>query len=319
MRSSLVPTRSCPEPAPSTPSRTVTVPSHELSTNSRCVAASATTSCTGTVTGAALTPLPCRGRGAAVPPSGPKKRASAGTSDRSIHRAGPPSAASHHRGGRSRRSITPPGVSTSSAPCRDTATVTRSATTRQPPSVSGSSPARGSGSGHAPASAYDGSGPAPSHPQNTAPFTATRIRSSERANLITPPPGPGSTSRTVPGTLARTGPGPVASAPRLRHAARTVRNPRAAPAPPTGHHERTRSRPFMLLTLPSTAPRKRGVQLLFTRDRTTSSRRGLCGGHPGAEVDHVASSLSAASRAHPSPCAEDAHDAHSPGAAPCRP
>lgn len=85
---------------------------------------------------------------------------------------------------------------TSTAPCRDTTTVTRSATTRQPPSLSGSSSARGSTSGGPPASAYDGSGPAPSQPRNTAPPTATTIRNSERANRITPPPGSGCASRT---------------------------------------------------------------------------------------------------------------------------
>lgn len=130
-------------------------------------------------------------------------------------------------------------------------------------------------------------------------------------------PGPGSAACTGPGTRARSAPrdgSPVASARRLRHAARTVRTPCAAPTEPTAFTERTRSRPFMLLTLPLTAPHARSVQLPFTCVRTTSSRGGLCGTHPGAEVDHVALSVPAASRAHPSPCAEDAHDAHSPGA-----
>ncbi|CAM5275163.1 hypothetical protein SVIOM342S_02480 [Streptomyces violaceorubidus] len=141
---------------------------------------------------------------------------------------GPPATGSHQRGGSSRRRTTPPGVRTSTAPCRDTATVARSATTRQPPSLSGSSTARGSGSGQRPANAYEGSGPAPSQPQNTAPFTATRTRSSERSNRTTPPPAPGSTSRIGPGTRARSAPrggSPAASTRRLRHAARTVPTP----------------------------------------------------------------------------------------------
>lgn len=246
--------------------------------------------------------VPSRSRGPDARPPRPKKRASAATSERCIQRAGPPSSGSHHRGGRSRRNTTPPGVHTSMAPCRETTTVTRSATTRHPPSLSGSSTARGSGSGQRPANAYDGSGSAPSHPQNTAPFTATRILSSERPNRSIPPPGSGSASRTAPGTRARSRPrtgSPAASTRLLRQAARTVRNPWAAPAEPTAFIERTRSRPSMLFTLSLTTPTARLVQLPFTRGVATSSRHGLWGAHPGAEVDHMASSVSAASRAPP--------------------
>lgn len=161
---------------------------------------------------------------------------------------------SHQRGGRSRRSTTPPGVHTDTAPCRDTTTVTRSATTRQPPSLSGSRTARGSGCGHEPASAYDGSGSAPSQPQKTAPVTATVIRSRDRVNRTTPPPGAGSAPVTWPGTLARSGPrrrSPTASARLLRHEDRTARKPWTAPTKPTALTARTRSRPFMPLTLSS--------------------------------------------------------------------
>src|SRR5690606_8671278 len=119
---------------------------------------------------------PERSRGPGARPPSPKNRASAATSERCIQRAGPPPAGSHHRGGSSRRSSTPPGVSTSTAPCRDTATVTRSATTRQPPSVSGSSTARGSGSGQGPASAYDGSGPAPSQDRKSTRLNSSHVK-----------------------------------------------------------------------------------------------------------------------------------------------
>lgn len=271
MRSSHVEGRSCPEPAPSSPSASVTAPSQVASWNTRCVPASATTSCTGSVKCGAPPPgedgrpgpvfhsryVPPRSRGPSAHAPSPKNRASGAVSARCVQRAGPPPTGSHQRGGRSRRSVTPPGVRTSTAPYRDTTTVTRSATTRQPPSLSGSSTALGSGSGHPSASAYDGSGPAPSHPQNTAPFGATATRSSARANRITPPPGPGSASRTAPGTRARSAPrrgSPTASARLRRHAARTVRNPCAAPPEPNTLTERTRSRPSMLLTLPSPAP-----------------------------------------------------------------
>ncbi|CAL2060545.1 protein of unknown function [Streptomyces murinus] len=207
---------------------------------------------------------PSRSRGPDARPPSPKNRASAATSARCIHRPTPPSTGSHQRGGSSRRSTTPPGVHTSTAPCRETTTVTRSATTRQPPSLSGSRTARGSGSGPLPANAYDGPGAAPSQPQNTAPFTATMIRSSDRLNRITPPPGPGSALSTCPGTRARSAPrrgSPAASIRRLRHAART---PLAARPEPISRTERTRSRPSMLLTLPPSAPRARAVQFPFT-------------------------------------------------------
>ncbi|MDQ0778704.1 hypothetical protein QF026_007170 [Streptomyces aurantiacus] len=267
MRSSLVPARSCPDPAPSSPSRKVTVPSQELSWNTRCVAASATTICTGMVRYSGSSPgpkacpgsvfhsryVPSRSRGPDARPPRPKKRASAATSDRCIQRARPPPAGSHHRGGRSRRRLTPPGVSTSTAPNRETTTVIRSATTRQAPSLSGSSTARQSGSGAPSASAYEGSGPAPSQAQKTAPPVVTVMRSSERVNRTTPPPGVGSADSTGPGTRARSGPragSPAASARLLRHAARTVSKPWPAPAEPTAFIERTRSRPFMLLSLP---------------------------------------------------------------------
>lgn len=49
MRSSQEPGRSTPEPAPSSPSRNTARPSQELSWKTRCVPASATTSCTGIV------------------------------------------------------------------------------------------------------------------------------------------------------------------------------------------------------------------------------------------------------------------------------
>lgn len=208
------------EPAPSSPSRSATRPAQELSWNARCVPASETTTCTGIVrySGSSWGPnrppgsvfhspyTPSLSRGPAARPPSPKNRASAGTSDRCTHRAGPPAAGSHHRGGSSRLSTTPPGVRSSTAPSLDTTTVSRSDTTCQPPSLSGSSRARGSASGAAPGSAYEGNGSAPSHPQKTAPPTATRIRSSERANLTTPPPGSGSAPIRFPGTRARSGP-----------------------------------------------------------------------------------------------------------------
>jgi hypothetical protein len=236
------PARSWPDPAPSSPSRSVTVPSHEVSWKTRCVAASATTIWTGIVMYRGSSPgskarpgsvfhsryVPSRSRGPDARPPRPKKRASAATSDRCIQRAVPPPTGSHHRGGMSRRSVKPPGVHTSIAPCRETTTVTRSDTTRQPPSLSGSSTALGSGSGERPARAYDGSGPAPSQPQNTAPFTSTVIRSSDLVKRIRPPPGPGSTPLTWPGTRASSAPrgfSATASVRLLRHAARTVRNP----------------------------------------------------------------------------------------------
>ncbi len=242
MRTSQRPARSCPDPAPSSPSCRITRPSHVVSWNTRWDAASATTSCTGMVRYNGSSPgpnarpgsvfhsryVPSRSRGPAARPPRPKNRASAATCDCCLHRAVPPPTGSHQRGGRSCRSSTPPGVHTCTAPCRETTTVTRSATTRQPPSLSGSSTTRGSGSGQVPASAYDGSGPAPSQPQKTAPLTATVIRSSDRLKRIRPPPGPGSTPCTCPGTRARSTPrggSPAASMRLLRQAARTVRNP----------------------------------------------------------------------------------------------
>lgn len=233
-RSSLVPGRSAPDPAPSCPSRSSTRPSHVLSWNARCVPASATTHCTGMVMYSGSSPGPnppfgsvfhsrydpSRSRGPPARPPSPKNRASAGTSARTSHRAPPPppgapSTGSHQRGGNSRRNTVPPGVRTSTAPSRDTATVTRSDTTRQPPPVSGSNTARGSGSGPPPTTACDGDGSAPSQPQNTAPPTVTRTSSSDRANRSTPPPGRGSVPVSTPGTRARSAPrraSPTASA-----------------------------------------------------------------------------------------------------------
>lgn len=150
--------------------------------------------------------VPSRSRGPDARPPSPKNRASAGTSARCTQRAAPPDTGSHQRGGSSRRIRTPPGVRISTAPSRDTVTVTRSETTRQPPSVSGSSTARGSAPGQPSASAYEGVGSAPSHPQKTAPPTATRTSSSDLANRTTPPPGRSSTPVTAPGTRARSGP-----------------------------------------------------------------------------------------------------------------
>lgn len=243
--------------------------------------------------------VPSRNRGPSARPPSPKNRASAATSDRCCQRAGPPPTGSHQRGGSSRRSTIPPGVHTSTAPCREMTTVSRSETTRQPPSLSGSSDALGSGSGALPFRAYDGSGPAPSQPQNTAPPAATRTSSSERANRTTPPPGRGSASVTAPGTRARSGPradSSRASARRRRSAERIARRPCTVP---TAFTERTRSSPFMQLTLPPGRPCVRFVQLPFIRGGTTWPGIRLWVAHPGAEDDHMASSLSAASRAHP--------------------
>ncbi|GAA1282704.1 hypothetical protein ACFRLW_24460 [Streptomyces sp. NPDC056728] len=78
------------------------------------------------------------------------------------------------------------------------------------------------------------------------------IRSPDRVNRTTPPPGAGSAPVTGPGTLARSGPlgrRPTASARLLRHEDRTARKPWTAPTKPTALTARTRSRPFMLLTL----------------------------------------------------------------------
>lgn len=293
MRSSLAPGRSTPEPAPSSPSRNTTRPSHELSWNTRCVPASATTICTGIVRYSGSSPgpkppfgsvfhsryTPSRSLGPAARPPSPKNRASAATSPRCSHRAPAPSPSaastgSHHRGGSSRRRTVPPGVRTSTAPVRDTATVTRSDTTRQPPSVSGSSTARGSGSGPVPTTAYEGVGPAPSQPQNTAPPTVTRTSSSDRANRSTPPPGRGSVPVSSPGTRARSAPrraSPTASARRWRHDESQARRPRSVPMSFTA---RTRSRPFMPLTLPPASGPRGCVQLPFTLEVISP-------GHPG--------------------------------------
>lgn len=262
---------------------------------------------------------PSRSRGPEARPPSPKNRASAAHLG-ALHPPGiTPATGSHQRGGSSRRSTTPPGVRSSTAPCRDTATVSRSDTTCQPPSLSGSSTARGSGSGAAPGSAYDGNGSAPSQPQNTAPPTATRTRNSERANRTTPPPGSGSAPTTRPGTRARSAPrrgSARASALRRRQDERTERSPRTEP---TIFTERTRSRPSMQLSLPSGEADEGSVQLPFTRGRTTCPDTRAWAGNPGAKDDHMASSVKAASRAHPSTCARThAHPAYpySQGAAP---
>ncbi|SCE49357.1 hypothetical protein GA0115253_105966, partial [Streptomyces sp. Termitarium-T10T-6] len=177
IRTSQTPGRSCPEPAPSSPSRSTTRPDQLLSWNARCVPASDTTTCTGIVRYSGSSPgpkrppgsvfhsryTPSRNRGPPARPPSPKNRASAGTSERCTHRTGPSPSGSHQRGGSSRRNSTPPGVRSSTAPVRDTSTVSRSATTCQPPSLPGSSTARSSGAGASPATAYDGSGLRPSH------------------------------------------------------------------------------------------------------------------------------------------------------------
>lgn len=182
--------------------------------------------------------VPVRSRGPDDGPPSPKNRASAGSSARCTHRTAPPSVASHQRGGNSRRRRTPPGVRSSTAPSRDTDTVRRSDTTCQPPSVPGSSRARGSGAGSVPGRPYDGSLPAPSHAQNTAPPAATRMLSSERANRTTPPPGPGSAPSSGPGTLASSGPRCRGAQESPRHALQAVRTP---PTEPINFTERTRS------------------------------------------------------------------------------
>ena len=169
----------------------------------------------------------------------------------------PPPTGSHQRGGRSRRSVTPPGVRTSTAPCRDTddrhplghdppaAVLVR---LQQGPRIRLRAPARQRvrrlGPGPVPAPEDR-----PVHRDGDPQLGAARTGRSRR-------PGRGSTSGTGPGTRARSAPragSPAASARLLRHAARTVRNPCTA-AEPIAFTERTRSRPSMLLSLPLTGP-----------------------------------------------------------------
>ena len=83
---------------------------------------------------------------------------------------------------------------------------------RRPPATRRRCPApappAGPRSGQRPARAYDGSGSAPSQPQNTAPPTATRTRSDGRArNAPHRRPVHGSAPRAEPGVLARSGAG----------------------------------------------------------------------------------------------------------------
>ncbi|UTO67750.1 hypothetical protein LJB45_39280 [Streptomyces rapamycinicus] len=155
-------------------------------------------------------------------------------------------------------------------PVRPTVTVTRSDTTRQPPSVSGSSSARSSASGQGPSSAYEGSGSAPSQPQNTAPPAVTRTRSEDRANRTSPPPGSGSAPCTAPGTRASSVPrrgSAAASERRRRHAERSDRSPCAVQSTltdRTSFSDRTRSRASILISLPLPTPGRDMVQLPFT-------------------------------------------------------
>ncbi|GHJ25914.1 hypothetical protein TPA0910_03470 [Streptomyces hygroscopicus subsp. sporocinereus] len=103
----------------------------------------------------------------------------------------------------------------------------------------------------------------------------TRTRRVERANRTTPPPGPGSAPSTTPGTRASSVPRrarPAASERRRRHAERSDRSPCAVQITfnaRTSFFDRTRSRAFILLSLPLPAHRGDTVQLPFTRDPLT--------------------------------------------------
>ena len=249
-------------------------------------------------------------------------------------RARPPAArphpprGSHQRGGRSRRSTTPPGVRTSTAPCRDTTT---SHPLRRPPASR--RPCR------APAPPAD---PAPGHAPGQrvrrlrlGPVPAAEDRPARRDPHPQRRPGEPDHPAARPRLRPRTAPGhprplgaPRAAARRRppavpRHAARTDRSPCAAPTEPTILH-----RPHQVTPVHAAQPAIDGRRARapfncrspVVADHIFTTRR-LCGAHPGAEVDHMASSMPAASRAHPSRvrgthAARPTHDAHSPGAAP---
>ena len=266
--------------------------------------------------------VPSRSRGPDARPPSPKNRASAATSERCIQRAAPPSTGSHQRGGRSRRS---------------THTSRRAHLDRAVPGHRDRHPLRhhppaavlvrlqhrprvrlGARAGQRVRRLRFRTVPTP----EDGPVHGDAYAQLRAAEPDDPATGPGSASRTGPGTRAR-------SAPRERQP-RRVGTPPAPRRPygaqplgssrePTAFTERTRSRPSMLLTLPLPA----------TARGSFNCRSPVVGPHLH-DTDCGAPALVQKSitwhrpcqprHAHtPCTCAADAHDAHSPGAAPCPP